>query len=95
MENGRSTLPSVVKIQTNGDPPLVGNAALRAQFPWPKLALYDAKRLIGNKVTDGEVLHFLKDWPFDIVADSQGNPLYRIPLHHTNEVKLYRPEEIS
>ena len=30
MENGDPTLPSVVKIQTNGDPPLVGSAALRA-----------------------------------------------------------------
>ena len=50
LENGRTSIPSVAKIQTNGDNPLVGNAAIRAQFPWTKMTLFDSKRMIGMKV---------------------------------------------
>ena len=69
LENGRTSIPSIAKIQTNGDNPLVGNAALRAQFPWTKMTLFDSKRMIGMKVTDDEIIENIKSWPFDVVGD--------------------------
>ena len=55
LENGKTILPSVVKMQTNGNVPLVGSCALRGQFPWPKLTLFDAKRLLGMKFSDKQI----------------------------------------
>ena len=95
LENGKTSTPSVAKIQTNGDPALVGNAALRAQFPWTKMTLFDSKRMIGMKVTDAEIIENQKSWPFDVVGDEDGNPLYSVPLPKTDEVKLYTPTEIA
>ena len=71
IENGRTSIPSVAKIQTNGDNPLVGSAALRAQmqFQWTKMTLFDSKRMIGMKVTDDEIIENIESWPFDIVGD--------------------------
>ena len=84
LESGRTTLPSVVKMQTNDDPPRVGSCALRHQFPWPKLTLYDAKRLLGMKFDDPEIQSILNSWPFDVVADFEGNAVFSIPHPKTN-----------
>ena len=70
LENGNTSTPSAAKMQTNGDFPLVGNAALRAQYPWAKMTLFDSKRMIGMKVTDPKIIENLESWPFDVVGDS-------------------------
>ena len=46
-ERGDPILPSVVTIQTNGDSPFVGNAAVRRHYTDPLLTLYDSKRMLG------------------------------------------------
>ena len=68
-EEGRGILPSVVKTQTNGDPPFVGSSALRKQYPYPLLTFYDAKRLLGMKMSDAEIIKNLKSWSFDLIPD--------------------------
>ena len=68
-EEGRGILPSAVKMQTNGDPPFVGSAALRKQYPYPLLTFYDAKRLLGMKMSDAEIIRNLKSWSFDLIPD--------------------------
>ena len=52
---GDPILPSVVKMQTNGDPPFVGSAALRKQYPHAKMTFYDSKRMLGMKMSDQEI----------------------------------------
>ena len=56
LENGRTSTPSAARIQMNGDFPLVGNSALRSQYPRPKQTLYDPKRMLGHKITDDEII---------------------------------------
>ena len=62
-------MPSVVKMQTNGDPPFVGSAALRKQYPHANMTFYDSKRMLGMKMSDQEIKDNLKVWTFDIVGD--------------------------
>ena len=40
----------------NGDTSLVGNSALRGQYPFPLRTLYDPKRMLGHKITDDEII---------------------------------------
>ena len=60
----------------------------------PKQTLYDAKRLIGYKITDKEIIADQNNWTFDIVGDEEGNPLFKVPQENSEEVKLYRPTEV-
>ena len=55
-------------------------------FPWPKLTLFDAKRLLGMLFTDQEIQDNLTSWPFDVVADVDGKPVFSIPLPNTDVV---------
>ena len=59
------------------------------------MTLFDSKRMIGMKVTDTEIIENQKSWPFDVVGDEDGNPLFSVPLPKSEEVKLYTPTEIS
>ena len=76
----------VVKKSITDDADRVGSCALRNQFPWPKLTLYDAKRLIGMRFDHPEIQRNLKSWPFDVVADVDGNAVFSIPHPTTNAV---------
>ena len=44
---------------------------------------------------DQEIQDNLTSWPFDVVADVDGKPVFSIPLPNTDMVQLYRPEEVS
>ena len=46
------------------------------------------------KMTDPEIIEDRKNWPFDIVGDEDGNPVYSVPFQETQEVKQYPPTEI-
>ena len=76
LEQGNPILPSVAKIQDNGDPPFVGNTALRKQYPWPLMTLYDAKRIFGMKFSDSEIVNNMRVWTFDLVGDEDNKPFY-------------------
>ena len=93
VEEGRPTLPSFAKMQTNGDPPFVGSSAIRKQYPHPLETFYDAKRLFGMKMSDQEIVRNLSLWSFKLVADDDDNPLY-IMQGPKGEEK-YRPEKVS
>ena len=76
-----------------GEERLIGDAAKNQAARNPANTVYDAKRLIGRKFTDGEVQQDLKLWPFKVVPGS-GNDCM-IEVKHKNAVKRLRPEEIS
>jgi L1 cell adhesion molecule like protein len=59
----------------------------------PKNTIYDAKRLIGRKYTDTEVIDDMKEWPFKVIADPNEKPM--ICVAYKNEMKKFYAEEIS
>lgn len=59
----------------------------------PANTVFDAKRLIGRKVSDPEVQADMKHWSFKVVADAGDKPL--IQVEYKGEVKKFTPEEIS
>ena len=48
---------------------MLGDIALRKAKLFPKMTLWDSKRLIGRKVTEPEIAEDIKLWPFDVVGD--------------------------
>ena len=57
------------------------------------MTLYDAKRIIGMKITDEEIINMMNSWPFDVVADADNNPLFSVPLKDGE--KHFKPIEVS
>ena len=88
---GSNTTPSYVAF--NEEERLIGIAAKNQAGSNPKNTIYDAKRLIGRKYNDKEVMEMMKDWPFKIQPDPNEKPL--ICVTYKNEMKKFYAEEIS
>lgn len=86
---GNRTTPSWVSFQP--DNVFVGEAARSKASRNPRSTVYDAKRMIGRKVTDLSVQQSLKLWPFR-VTEYRGN--CAIELAHSRS-QVLTPEEIS
>ena len=86
---GNRTTPSWVSFQP--DNVFVGEAARSKASRTPRSTVYDAKRMIGRKVTDSHVQQSLKLWPFR-VTEYRGN--CAIELVHSRS-QVLTPEEIS
>ena len=83
---GNRTTPSWVSIQA--DNVFVGEAARSKASRNPQSSVYDAKRVIGRKLSDPTVQQSLKLWPFE-VTEYRDNCAFRIGT------QTYAPEEIS
>ena len=83
---GRRTTPSIVSFGEQID---VGEAAKRQMVTKPKETIYENKRLIGRRDSDGEVAHAKKHVPYDIVAAKNGDAWIRV------DGKDMSPQEIS
>lgn len=90
-DQGNRTTPSYVAF--NGEERLVGDAAKNQAAMNPVNSVYDAKRLIGRKITDTIVQDDMKLWPFKVVADKDGKPT--VQVEYKGEQTKYHPEEIS
>ncbi|KAI0688496.1 heat shock protein 70 [Cytidiella melzeri] len=71
---------------------LVGDAAKNAYATNPQNTVFDAKRLIGRKMDDPEIIRDQKHWPFKVVKKND-KPAIQVTYKHT-EVQ-FSPEEIS
>ena len=92
-DQGNRITPSCVAF--TDEERLIGDSA-KAQLVWnPTHTIYDAKRLIGRKYSDGEAQKKMNSWPFKIVADGKGNPSYNVNTKYTSGQKQFSPEEIS
>lgn len=89
-DQGNRTTPSYVAF--NDTERLIGDAAKNQAAMNPKNTVFDAKRLIGRKYDDPEVLTDAKHFPFKIVNQS-GKPKIEVELK--GETKVFTPEEIS
>lgn len=90
-DQGNRTTPSYVAF--NEKERLIGDAAKNQASINPFNTVFDAKRLIGRKVSDATVQSDMKHMPFKIVPDSSDKPV--IQVQYQNEVKEFTAEEIS
>ena len=75
---------------------LVGDAAKSQASLNPSNTVYDAKRLIGRRYTDSNVVSDRKLWPFDVVDAGNGKAGVSVSLGDADGTrKVFAPEEIS
>jgi len=86
---GNRTTPSWVSFQ-NGNV-FVGEAARSKGSRNPRATLYDAKRMIGRKLSDRSIQQSLRLWPFRL-TEFRGNCAINIA---DDAMELLMPEEVS
>jgi heat shock protein 1/8 len=90
-DQGNRTTPSYVAFTETER--LIGDAAKNQVAMNPTNTVFDAKRLIGRKFTDGVVQADMKHWPFKVISHSDDKPI--IEVQFRGEMKTFNPEEIS
>jgi len=88
---GNRTTPSYVAFTDQER--LVGEAAKNQAAMNAKNTVFDAKRLIGRKMSEKSVQHDMSHWPFKVINDGTDRPL--IQIEFMGETKRFKPEEIS
>lgn len=88
---GNRTTPSWVSFQNENV--FVGEAAKSKGSRHPRATIYDAKRMIGRKLSDVAIQQSLKLWPFN-VTEFRGNCAVEITTDSNTPLQLM-PEEIS
>ncbi|TID27641.1 immunoglobulin heavy chain-binding protein KAR2 [Venturia nashicola] len=89
-DQGNRITPSWVAF--TDDERLVGDAAKNQFASNPERTVFDIKRLIGRKFTDGDVKRDMKHFPFKVIG-REGQPRVKVDVH--GEEKTFSPEEIS
>lgn len=90
-DQGNRTTPSYVSF--TDEERLVGDSAKQGASTNPKNTIFDAKRLIGRRLTDSTVVSDRKLWPFTVIDGGEGKP--KIEVEFKGETKQFLPEEIS
>lgn len=92
---GKRTTPSWVCFTKDGV--FVGDAAFSKGSRFPESAIYDAKRMIGRKLTDEAIQHSLKLWPFSVTEYRGGNCAVQLKpeVAPSGHAQVLCPEEIS
>ncbi|KAM0859867.1 hypothetical protein ACQ4PT_046905 [Festuca glaucescens] len=90
-DQGNRTTPSYVAFTDTER--LIGDAAKNQVAMNPTNTVFDAKRLIGRRVSDPSVQSDMKLWPFKVVAGPAEKPM--IVVKHKGEEKQFAAEEIS
>lgn len=90
-DQGNRTTPSYVAFTDSER--LIGDAAKNQVSMNPENTIFDAKRLIGRKVSDSSVQSDMKHWPFKIIEKDGGKPYVQVDFK--GEEKSFSPEEIS
>ncbi|GCE97149.1 Hsp70 chaperone [Zygosaccharomyces mellis] len=89
-DQGNRTTPSYVAFTDTER--LIGDSAKNQAAINPRNTVFDAKRLIGRKFEDQEVVNDAKHFPFQVI-DKDGRP--HIKVEYKGEEKVFTPEEIS
>lgn len=83
-DHGNRTTPSYVSF--SGTECLVGDAAKSHANTSPINAIFNAKRLIGRKFSDGDVQSDIKQLPFK-VENKGGKPV--VPIRYRGETRTF------
>ncbi|KAI0087608.1 Hsp70 protein-domain-containing protein [Irpex rosettiformis] len=89
-DQGHRITPSWVSF--TDEERLVGDAAKNAYHGNPENTVFDAKRLIGRKIDDPEIVWDQKHWPFKVIKK---NEKPAIEVQYRGENRQFTPEEIS
>jgi len=90
-DQGNRTTPSYVAFNDNER--LIGDAAKNQVAMNSQNTIFDAKRLIGRKVSDTTVQQDMKHWPFTVIATPDNKPKFEVKFR--GETKQFSAEEIS
>ncbi|RDX86255.1 Heat shock 70 kDa protein, partial [Mucuna pruriens] len=90
-DQGNRTTPSYVAFTDTER--LIGDAAKNQVAMNPQNTVFDAKRLIGRRLSDASVQNDMKLWPFKVVAGPGDKPM--IVVTYKGEEKKFSAEEIS
>ncbi|VAI04599.1 unnamed protein product [Triticum turgidum subsp. durum] len=90
-DQGNRTTPSYVAFTDSER--LIGDAAKNQVAMNPVNTVFDAKRLIGRRVSDPSVQSDMKLWPFKVIAGPGDKPM--IVVQYKGEEKEFAAEEIS
>ena len=90
-DQGSRTTPSYVAFTESER--LIGDPAKSQCSSNPENTVFDAKRLIGKKISDETVQNDIKHFPFKVVDAGLGKPGIRV--EYKNELKTFSAEEIS
>ena len=90
-DQGNRTTPSYVSF--NSEERLIGSSAKSQSSQNPENTIFDAKRLIGRKYSDPLLQSDIKHFPYTVKSDSNGKPV--IEVSYKNELKTFKPEEVS
>ncbi|XP_027352003.1 heat shock cognate 70 kDa protein-like isoform X3 [Abrus precatorius] len=90
-DQGNRTTPSYVAFTDSER--LIGDAAKNQVAMNPINTVFDAKRLIGRRISDPSVQSDMKLWPFKIIAGAGEKPM--IVVNYKGEEKQFAAEEIS
>ncbi|KNH04828.1 hsp70 [Perkinsela sp. CCAP 1560/4] len=90
-DQGNYTTPSYVAFTDTER--LIGDSAKNQVAMNPTNTVFDAKRLIGRKVSDTVVQADMKHWPFKVKHTGDDKPV--IEATYKGDTKTFTPEEIS
>ena len=90
-DQGNRITPSYVAFSETER--LIGDAAKSQVSTNPTNTIFDAKRLIGRKHDDPSVQSDMKHWPFKVIKQGNGKPIFEVEFK--GERKTCTPEEIS
>ncbi|KAF8389244.1 hypothetical protein HHK36_025937 [Tetracentron sinense] len=90
-DQGNRTTPSYVAFTDTER--LIGDAAKNQVAMNPSNTVFDAKRLIGRRLSDPSVQSDMKLWPFKVIAGPGDKPM--IVVQYKGEEKQFSAEEIS
>jgi len=90
-DQGNRTTPSYVAFTDTER--LIGDAAKNQVAMNPHNTVFDAKRLIGRRVSDPAVQSDMKHWSFKVVPKEGDKPA--IQVEFKGETKIFNPEDIS
>ncbi|KEH30132.1 heat shock cognate 70 kDa protein [Medicago truncatula] len=90
-DQGNRTTPSYVAFTDTER--LIGDAAKNQVAMNPTNTVFDAKRLIGRRISDVSVQSDMKLWPFKVIPGPADKPM--IVVNYKAEEKQFSAEEIS
>ncbi len=93
-EEERSTIPSYVAFDDEGEISMVGLYAKEESYAYPTNTIYDAKRMIGRKYSDKNIQNDKKLWSFDVTEVNDSLKILIYTNREENTKTLY-PEEVS
>ncbi|KAK2976860.1 hypothetical protein RJ640_009311 [Escallonia rubra] len=90
-DQGNRTTPSYVAFTDTER--LIGDAAKNQDAMNPMNTVFDARRLIGRKLSDASVQGDMKLWPFKVIAGADDKPM--VAVKYKGLLKQLAPEEVS